>query len=100
MSRQACQICKIEKDISGFYMGKRGRYETRCKDCHKRTTAEHNRRIYATPEGRAQADKRYKRALSRGSKLETFQRQREKSPEKYKARYTLRNAVAYGWISK
>lgn len=99
LQTRICRLCGEEKSLKvSFYKKKRGvnGYDTRCKECHCSLSRERLRRNYDKDR---EAQKWLKRKKDKRH-IENERGMREKYPEKYKARYQLRNAVKTGKIQK
>lgn len=97
-SVKTCFKCEIEKPITSFYKHPEmadGRLN-KCKSCAKVDVSEnyHKRRDYY----RAYDLKRAQRPERKAKQREYGRAQREHSPEKWVARYTLGNAVRDGRV--
>lgn len=92
-----CNKCKVEKMVEDFYIDKKSglRYAT-CKVCVLNRTRIHHRN-FNNPE---KSKKSALRRKLRGASLVNAKKMQKKYPEKHKARYKLRNAVASGKIIK
>jgi len=96
--RQVCRICLVEKEReTEFYKNSTG-YEKRCKECHKSKSKLLKRATYSFEK----AHLRYLRRKKNNPNLfkERDKRDRLQNPHKYKARYTLRNAIKLGKMER
>lgn len=99
MQKRTCNKCKIEKNLEEcFYTQTKVplKYDYRCKECHKNLSALRHQKDYCPKKQRIKSIKR----RESGKLKESRQKMVEKYPEKYKARYVLRNAVAWGKVNK
>lgn len=98
MPRRNCKICKVSKPLNTeyFYRKTPTTFDTRCKECHKNESRTMKREKYDPVKQRAKDIKR----RQSGKAGENYQTMTNKYPEKYKARYTLRNYVRLGKIKK
>jgi len=108
-----CKKCELDKPVGEYYRHKRSPdgLEYRCKACSRQASREWNRK---NPERHKEnllrwtaANVERKRELRRQSYkrhsapyIERAKAQKEHEPEKYRARYTLTNAVREGRIAK
>ena len=113
MSLKRCKKCQQEKPSSEYYRHRKSRdgLDYLCKECSRGKAREWQR---SNPERHAEASARWdrenierKRELRRESyrrhraaQMQRSKARRDEEPEKYRARYTLTNAVREGKIAK
>lgn len=96
MTTRQCRKCGETKPLdTGFYRSRQW-FLKMCKDCRRKQTREQKRNVYDPEKNKI---KSIKRRLS-GKTAENFERMTRLYPQKYKARYTFRNAVRLGKIKK
>lgn len=92
--QRTCRACKVAKTFpDSFYKSKSG-YEYMCKDCRNEISRERHIRNYDAKAARI----KHIRRRDAGLYSLSFQRQTQKYPEKYRARYFLHNAVRDGRV--
>lgn len=99
MKLRKCNSCGLEKPITRdnfYYSPSRFRWEKQCKQCTL-TKQNYRRRLNYDPKKERE---RYLKLKENGYFKTAWQVWRDKYPEKYKARNTLRNAVAGGKVKK
>ena len=96
-SLKTCNFCGRKKNRKKEFYLSRNRYSPYCKECWKQITRIQKLKNYDPKKAR----KRYERRKAKpGFFKEEHEKFKKLYPEKYKARYTLRNAVRYGKIKK
>jgi len=92
-------ICGIEKPLEESFYKSKGHasgYENRCKKCHAKQSRERRHENYDKEAERKKSITRRKN----GTTAKSYKIMTEKYPEKYRARYFLRNEVQAGRIIK
>lgn len=99
--KRICKICKKIKNASreDFYWNNANEaFERTCKECRKESIS--LMRLLNYNKNREKERERALRRKQTGVLVGDWKRWREKYPEKYKARYMLKNAVKAGKIKK
>lgn len=91
---RTCKETKIETKEYFYWDSFYVRFETQCKKCRRKKHALQKRRVYDSKKER----ERYLRRKATGEFTDKWKKWRDKYPEKYQARYTLRNAIKMGKI--
>jgi hypothetical protein len=97
-----CFKCKVVKPLADFYRHKEmaDGHLNKCKECQKLDVAIR----YSSPEGRLKVTeyerKRTQTSHRKAKCIEYLRNQRSRSPEKYKARTAVSNAVRDGRLIK
>jgi len=98
MKTKKCKTCELRKSLlDNFYWNSvKVAYENQCKSCRLKKMKKKQRTDYDSIKER----KRYLKRKENGEFVGNWQKWKAKFPEKYKARYQLRNAVKSGKIKK
>jgi len=98
MKNKICILCKMEKTVLEFYKlsANRNGLQGSCKKCWDARSLLNKRKNYDPVKQLEWSLKR----KQEGRQMRDFLRQVVKFPEKYKARYTLKDAVKSGKVKK
>lgn len=100
-SEKACTRCKVVKPlVEGFYQDRQKR-DGRCSVCRECSVKEKSAKYYEDPSKFSRYRREYSQRPERiAARVESEKRQRAASPEKFKARIAVNNAIARGKMER